>query len=71
MNDDTDLSPTYMATLTNNGFNLFSTAKYRIGDKEIESIDYTGICTTVSNLVEFSDDHAKSAASNVLVQRYS
>jgi hypothetical protein len=54
-----------MVTLTNNGFNLFSTAKYRIGDKEIESIDYVGIGTTVLNLVEFSDDFAKSAASNM------
>jgi hypothetical protein len=51
--------------LTNNGFNLFNTAKYRIGDKEIESIDYVGIGTTVLNLVEFSDDYAKSAASNM------
>jgi hypothetical protein len=63
--DGTDLSQNDMVTLTNNGFNLFNTAKYRIGDKEIESIDYVGIGTTVLNLVEFSDDYAKSAASNM------
>jgi hypothetical protein len=63
--DGTALLDTDMATLTNNGFNLFSTAKYRIGDKEIESIDYVGIGTTVLNLVDFSDDYAKSAASNM------
>jgi hypothetical protein len=51
--DGTDLSPNDMVTLSNNGFNLFSTAKYRIGDKEIESIDYVGIGTTVLNLVVF------------------
>ncbi len=44
---------------------MFNTAKYRIGDKEIEIIDYVGIGTTVLNLVEFSDDYAKSAASNM------
>ena len=63
--DGTDLSPNDIVTLTNNGFNLFSNAKYRIGDKEIESIDYVGIGTIVLNLVEFSDDYAKSAASNM------
>jgi hypothetical protein len=63
--DGTDLSLNDMVTLTNNGFNLFNTAKYRIGDKEIESIDYVGIGTNVLNLVEFSDDYAKSAASNM------
>ncbi len=63
--DGTDLSPSDMVTLTNNGFDLFNTAKYRIGDKEIESIDYVGIGTTILNLVEFSDDYAKSAASNM------
>src|SRR6266487_3961862 len=63
--DGTNLVETDIATLTNNGFNIFSSAKYRIGDKEIESIDYVGIGTTVLNLIEFSDDYAKSAASNM------
>jgi hypothetical protein len=35
-----------MATLTNNGFNLF-----RIGDKEIESIDYAVIGTIFLNQI--------------------
>jgi hypothetical protein len=52
--DGTEITANEWVTLTNNGFNLFSTAKYRIGDKEIESIDYVGIGTTVLNLVEFS-----------------
>lgn len=60
-----ELAITDMTTLNNNGFNIFDTAKYRIGDKEIESIDYVGVGTTVLNLVEFSDDYAKSAASNM------
>ena len=67
--DGTVMDNTDNATLTNNGFNLFSTAKYRIGDKEIESIDYVGIGTTVLNLVDFSDDYAKSAASNMFWYR--
>ena len=65
----TELVTTDKATLTNNGFNLFSSARYRIGDKEIESIDYVGIGTTVLNLVDFSDDFAKSAASNMFWYR--
>ena len=65
----TELATTDKATLTNNGFNLFSSARYRIGDKEIESIDYVGIGTTVLNLVDFSDDFAKSAASNMFWYR--
>ena len=65
----TELAITDKATLCNNGFNLFSIAKYRIGDKEIESIDYVGIGTTVLNLVDFSDDFAKSAASNMFWYR--
>jgi hypothetical protein len=67
--DGTDLSPNDMVTLTNNGFNLFNTAKYGIRDKKIESIDYVGIGTTILNLVEFSDDYAKSAASNMFCFR--
>jgi len=67
--DGTNLEINDMTTLSNNGFNLFSSAKYRIGDKEIESIDYVGIGTTVLNLVEFSDDYAKSAASNMFWYR--
>jgi hypothetical protein len=47
--DGNDLSQTDMVTLTDNGFNFFINAKYRIGDKEIESIDYVGIGTTVLN----------------------
>lgn len=43
----TELDSIDMTTLNNNGFNLFNSAKYRIGDKEIESIDYVGIGTTV------------------------
>jgi hypothetical protein len=54
-----DLSTTDMTTLSNNGFNLFSTAKYRIGNKQIESIDYAEIGTNVLNLVEFSDDYVQ------------
>ena len=67
--DGSNLDATEKVTLTNNGFNLFSTAKYKIGDKEIESIDYVGIGTTVLNLVDFSDDYAKSAASNMFWYR--
>ena len=54
-----------IATLTNNGFNLFQRAKYFVEDKEIEDIDNVGIATSVLNLVEFSDDYARSAAQNM------
>src|SRR5205085_9730356 len=53
------------ATLSNNGFNLFQRAKYFVEDKEIEDIENVGIATTVLNLVEFSDDYARSAAQNM------
>jgi len=53
------------ATLTNNGFNLFQRAKYFVEDKEIEDIENVGIATSVLNLVEFSDDYARSAAQNM------
>ena len=53
------------ATLTNNGFNLFKNAEYIINGKTIESIDYVGISTTVKNLLEFSDDYSRSAATNM------
>src|SRR6185312_17145773 len=53
------------ATLTNNGFNLFQRAKYFVEDKEIEDIDNVGIATCVLNLVEFSDDYARSSAQNM------
>ncbi len=33
------MEETEKETLTNNGFSLFSIAKYRIGDKEIEMIE--------------------------------
>ncbi len=63
--DGNNLAATDLVTLTNNGFNLFSQAKYKIGNKEIESIDYVGIGTSVMNLVEFSDDYSRSAATNM------
>src|SRR6266481_5154146 len=63
--DGSNLSANDVVTLTNNGFNLFSEAKYIVGDKTIEDIKYVGVGTTVSNIVDFSEDYSKTAASNM------
>jgi len=54
-------------TLTNNKLNLFRNAKYILNGKCVESFDCVGIMTTITNLLEFSDDYSQSAATNVLV----
>src|SRR6266481_4167377 len=63
--DGSTMGANDIATLTNNGFNLFQRAKYFVEDKEIEDIENVGIATSVLNLVEFSDDYARSAAQNM------
>ena len=59
-----NLAATDVATLTNNGFNLFKTAGYVINDVLVEKIDHVGIATTITKLIEYSDDYSRSAARN-------
>ncbi len=65
--DGSNITDTDLVTITNNGFNLFDRAKYFVEDKEIEDMENVGLATSVMNLVEFSDDFARSVANNVLV----
>ena len=63
--DGSDISDaTDNVTVSNNGFNLFSSAEYEIDKTKIEQIDHLGIKTLVENLVDYSDDYSKSTASN-------
>ena len=54
-------------TLTNSKVNLFRNAEYILNGKCVESFYCVGITITITNLLEFSDDYSRSAATNVLV----
>lgn len=62
--DGSSLGATDIVSLQNNGFNLFSTAQYFIEDTLVENIQNVGLITLANNLIDFSDDYAKSSASN-------
>ena len=63
--DGTNMRNDDEATLTNNGFNLFRNAEYITNGKCIESTDCVSITTIVKNLLEFSDDYSRSAATDM------
>lgn len=48
--------------LTNNGFSIFKRADYLINDQTCESVDFPHQATTILNLVHWSDDFTRSAA---------
>jgi len=64
--DKSNLAQTDDVTLQNNGYNIFSRARYYIEGKEIEDVDYVGINTLINNLIDFSEDFSKSSATNML-----
>ena len=55
-----------VVTVSNNGLNDFKLARLFYENKLIEEIDYVGITTTITNLVDFSGDISSSEASQLM-----
>jgi transcription elongation GreA/GreB family factor len=54
-----------LVTVCNNGLNDFKKAQLFYEDKELETVDYIGIASTIANLVDFSGDVSETVASQL------
>ncbi len=60
--DNTAFAAGANIALVNNGFSIFKHADYLVNDQMCDSVDFPHQATTILNLIHWSDDYTRSAA---------